>query len=118
MQDVYVASEIKYGKGEYAEPVLISGLVSPKVDMFLEGGGTKLEQNRETVQFDANAPNAESITENSHFWIRRKPDPTKQGGDWTHIVRGRDGSSTSWFISIEVQSVAGNTPIVYNEHEH
>jgi hypothetical protein len=107
-----MASETWFGSGEYSAPVKMHGIVSPQLSTIIVGGGTALEQNREILQFEAKAPHVSEITQNSHFWIRKEPDPAQEGGDFTHAVVSREAIATGFFVSIEVRSVAGDTPIV------
>jgi hypothetical protein len=111
-QTIYIANETWYGSDTYDPPFKMRGIVSPKENTLLIGGGVQQEQNSVIIQFESDATNVHTITTNSHVWLRKTPDPSQDGGDFTHAIVSRDTTAHSWYITIEARSVAGNTPII------
>lgn len=111
-QTIYIANETYYGSGDYEEPYALRCMVSPKSDRVILGGGVSSEMNYVDLQFESRLKGVENITQNSHVWIKRKPDPELEGADFTHEITGRASTAHDWFVIIEAKNVKGNTPII------
>ena len=111
-QTIYVANEDFFGSGEYQEPYPLRCQVSPKVSTVIIGVGIEVQQNNVELKFESNVKGIEKITQNSHFWIKKKPNPIEEGADFTHTVVGRNSSTHDWFVTIECESATGDFPIV------
>lgn len=111
-QTIYIAHETHYGSGVYGNPEPMRCIVSPKTDRVFLSGGITSELNYVDLKFESRLKAAHLITQNSHIWIKKKPDKELDGADFTHEVTGRASTAHDWFVIIEAKSVKGNTPIV------
>jgi hypothetical protein len=111
-QTVYVANETYFGSGTYGEPYALRGQVSPKVSTIIIGIGIQVQQNNVEIKFENNVKGVEHITQNSRFWIKKKPNELEEGADFTHTVAGRNASTHDWFVTVECESATGDFPIV------
>lgn len=111
-QTIYVAYETFFGSGVYEEPKPLRCIVSPKTDRVFLTGGVTSELNYVDLKFESKLKAAQSITQNTHIWIKKKPDVEAGGADFTHEVTGRASTAHDWFVIIEAKSVKGNNPIV------
>lgn len=111
-QTIYIAHETYYGSGEYQEPQPMRCIVTPKADRIIIGGGISSELNYVDLKFESRTKGVDLITQNSHVWIKKKPNKDEEGADFTHEITGRATTTHNWFIIIEAKNVKGNTPIV------
>ena len=111
-QTVFVSNETFFGSGDYGEPYALRGQVSPKVSTIIVGIGIQVQQNNVEIKFESNVKGIGHITQNSRFWIKKKPDVAEGGADFTHTIVGRNASTHDWFIVIECESATGDFPIV------
>lgn len=111
-QNIYISNETFFGSQSYKEPYLLRGIVSPKGDTTLLGGGVAIQQGNVEIKFESNLKGVEHITQNSLIWIKKKPDHTEKKGDFTHVVVSREATTHGWFVVIDCKSAKENFPIV------
>ena len=111
-QTVYVSNETYFGSGKYDVPYELKGIVTPKGDAMVYGGGVAIQQNNTLLKFEAKLKGVELITQNSFIWIKKVPNIASELADFTHRVVSRDASTNMWFVSIECKSAQGNFPIL------
>lgn len=108
----HVANETRFSSDEFEEPYKIRGLFIPKGESVIMGGGVTIQGNSDTILFESNLKGVREITQNSKFWINRKPIDIHFGGDNTHFVTGRQATSNRLFIVISLETQGQNMPIL------
>lgn len=111
-QTVYVSNETFFGSGEWETPYPMRAIVTPKSDRSVYGGGVVVRQNNIEIKFESNLKDIELITQNSKFWVKRIPNPTQNGGDFTHETISRDLTTNQQFVVIECRSATDNFPLI------
>lgn len=109
---IYVSDETSFGSGTFNEPFAMRGLVTPKSDYTVYGGGIAIQQNSIELKFESGLVGIDKFTQNSRVWINKVPNPDVYGEDYTHRVISRDATTNQWFVTIECRSAIENFPLL------
>lgn len=111
-QTIYVSNETYFGSEEYDKPYVLKGIVTPKSDSALYGGGVVTQQNNVELKFESKLEGVKQITQNTRIWIKREPDENQDYSNYTHVVVSRDTTTHQWFATIECRSATENFPFL------
>ena len=110
-QNIYVQNETYKNSGDWLEPFIIRGLVTPINDT-LATGGVSVQGNTDDIKFESTLKNVELITQDSRIWIKSKPDLEVDNANYTHEVVGRSPTTNGMFITIHCRSASVDVPIL------
>ncbi len=87
------------------------GIITPKSDYIVSGGGVMTQQNSVELKFESNIKGIKDITQNTKVWINITPSDNG-GSDSTHTITGRNTTTNRWFVTIDCRSNKENYPIL------